>query len=239
MTTARDIVVGAFREGNLVPVGSEPTEAEIGEGLSRFNNLLVSFFGVEIGESLSDWEFPNTHRGRLYTPETYSPGDLHHHRADSVSPTCPNPNTRILVLGAGTVNLPEKPTDGARMAVAVLAPVEVTFDAGNRMIEGVPALTLPPEQGVQREWFYRADLGDWIRIQPLGEDDESPLPAIFDDFLIAGLAIRLAPRYSNQPGVATVATFSRMKAVAAARYRQRTAVLTSLNEPPFRGKVYG
>jgi hypothetical protein len=77
-----------------------------------------------------------------------------------------------------------------------LASVPVTLDANGRTIEGAPTILLDTD-GLYAEWFYRADLGNWMRLVGVVETDEMPFPAEFDLFFIMLLAMRINPRYGR------------------------------------------
>lgn len=100
-----------------------------------------------------------------------------------------------------------------------LASVPVSLDANGRTIEGTATITLD-QNGMFREWFYRADLGDWVRLTEKADTDEMPFPADFDNFFITLLAIRLNPRYGRamDEQSATIYRSERRKFVA--RYLQ-------------------
>lgn len=202
MTVVSEIVVQAFREANFTAVGQSTTAEELIEAVPRLNNYIKALFGIEVGEHYRDW----------YVPNAWDPAQpLRYPLTPDGSETSGDPyqrppaNVRLItkITSAKTLYFPATPNDGARMSyVDVGSTAIVTLDGNGRLIEGVPSLTgdvaVPPEPAELhgRRWFYRADLGNWILIETLGQDDEVPLPEEFDDLLVTGLAIRLAPRFS-------------------------------------------
>ena len=95
----------------------------------------------------------------------------------------------------------------------------VTIDANGRTIEGSATLTLDTN-GLSREWFYRADLGNWVAISSLVETDEMPYPADFDMFFITYLAMRLNPRYGRMMDEQSQAVFRSERKKFVSRYLQ-------------------
>lgn len=228
-TLVSEIIVQAFREGNFIAVGESTTAEELSEAVPKLNNFLASLFGIELGEQYRDW----------YTPSEYTPpaplrfpltptgtGET------SAEPWAyPAPNVRLVVslATASTVYFPALPNDGARMAlVNVGSQADVTLNGNGRKIEGVASLTASPDELNGRKWFYRADLGDWVRLNVLAASDAVPLPPEFDDLLICGLAIRLAPRFGVTISQTTVECYTDMLARAKKRYKQSERMPTSM-----------
>ncbi len=225
MTTASELVKQAFRESNLIPIGQSPTLAESSEGLSRLNNLLFSLFGHELGVKLMDWPVPPSRTEP--TPARYP---LLPRNEDLPSTVWPQPpaNVRLLTKNAtpATIFFPASPNDGARMQLRDIGSTAgITLDGNGRLIESSAVLTGTAASFSGRVWFYRADLGDWLRIdQELTDTSESPFPKEFDDLFITGLSIRLSARFGNEPIAATVATFERMIAILKTRFHQEQRV---------------
>lgn len=193
MTLISSIITDAFREGNILPLGKEPNANQGTEALRLINGVFSSIYGGEAGEPLTDWPLGNFGRE--------SPGyDLPITDQALDRPTI---NRRLIAVNeeAKTVYLALTPQDGARMGIADpfsrLAAFPVTLDANGRTIEDTPTLVLNTD-GFNREWFYRADLGGWVRLTQKEADDEMPFPAEFDNFFITLLALRLNPRYGRE-----------------------------------------
>lgn len=192
MTVISSIITDAFREGNILPLGKAPTTAQATEALRLLNGLFSAIYGDEAGEGLTDWPLGNYGRETPGYSIPYTDDQLAH----------PTINRRLITVNetAKTVYLTLRPQDGARMGIADpfgrLASVPVTLNANGRTIEGAATVTLNTN-GLEREWFYRADLGDWVRLTSKVEADEMPFPSDFDNFFITLLAIRLNPRYGR------------------------------------------
>lgn len=244
MTTATDFIKEALREGNLIPVGTTPTAAQLAEGLTRFNNVLSGLFGNEVGEPLFEWPVP--------PPQQTSPVDARwplypglsaeQMRSSDVYPYPPG-NVRLMASNTTvmTVYLQHLPNDGARLGyTAVGASAFLTLDGNGRRIDGAAQASIDPtDQGGAQLWFYRGDLGQWISIRPLTLTGGSPFPAEFDDFLITALAIRMSPLYGNDPRSGTVKTYTDMLRKLKARYRQPTSALGNAADIPPTWQAYG
>jgi len=214
MTVASAIGFQALRESNIIGISATPTAPQAAEALSRLNNLVSSSLGWEVGEPLQDW--PVGLVGvvpwgfECWTQWRWSR---------------PTSNVRLVVNHneAETVTLPARPDDGARLSLIDvgqnLATYPITLDADGRRIEGDTTLVLNTD-GESRSWLYRADLGDWIRVDTLLADSELPFPPEFDDAFITMLALRLNPRYGRVIAQETVAAMERSIAQLRARYSQ-------------------
>lgn len=179
---------------------------EFSEGLDILRSFIRSLYGYEVGEGFTETLLSDR---KYYNNETPS-------------------NHRVILdnTSAETVTLPEFPEDGARFAVlkrdSSLSAVNVTLDANGRTIEGATSKTLS-DAYLAKEWFYRADLGDWILISSLDADSESPFPYEFDDFLILSLAVRISPSAGVSTAPETMEYLRQQKSKLRARYRQTKA----------------
>jgi hypothetical protein len=196
-TLVSEIVVQAFREGNFVAVGETTTQEELMEAVPRLNNLISALFGIELGEGFRDWYVPSEWDPAAPLRFPLTPTGT---GAAAAEPWAyPAPNVRLLVKidEPMTVYFPSTPSDGARMSyVDAGSSADITIDGNGRLIEGAATLTEEPADLSGRKWLYRADLANWIKLGVLSASDEVPLPEEFDDLLVCGLTIRLAPRFS-------------------------------------------
>jgi hypothetical protein len=227
MTTAREIITDAVREGNLRAIGEPITDAEYAESLARLNTWIRSLLGYEIGVKLQPWASPPSRTSPVAARQPLRPAvtDL----PANIWPYPPaNVRLKTKITAPTTVFFPNVlttniPTDGARMALADVGSTDtLTIDANGVLIEGAPTLTLDltDPDNKQREWFFRADLMDWRRVQDLTLDDEVPFPGDLDDMLIAGLSIRLSPRFGQPVNPATAEAYRRWLEIAQTRYKQ-------------------
>lgn len=214
MTLISEIIEDAFREGNFVGENNNPTPRQGREAVAALNRVISSIWGDEAGEALHDW--PLGAYGLDSIPSPYPPLDRLQR---------PMINRRLLVTNeaAMTVYLPVMPQDGSRMAIVDpygrLAANAITLDANGRTIETTATVTLNTN-GLSREWFYRADLGNWMRITNLGAADELPFPVDFDDLFIILLAVRLAPRFDKEIKNTSIARMQKQRTQFVARYLQ-------------------
>jgi hypothetical protein len=194
VTLISSIIADAYRESNTIPLGRAPNDNQVTEALRLYNQLLSSIYGDEAGERLEDWPLGNFGRESGAWNLPYTDCRINH----------PTINMRLIALNeaAATVFLTTRPQDGSRMGVidpfSRLADFPVTLDANGRTIEGALTLTLNDPTTVPREWFYRADLGDWVKLTDLLATDENPFPKDYDSMFGILLAMRLNPRNGRE-----------------------------------------
>lgn len=224
MTTVRETVQDALREGNIVPVGSDVPDREMNEGVRALNRILVSAFGSFSGGALSDWLLPcPAPSAQDAANAPLLPGSRRDTRY-RVAPQFPPTNSRVVWDGTDqTFYMPSRPDDGARMAVVTgnlpAAPGELTVLGNGRLVE-LPADPLVSTVAVTLAWFYRADTATWRLLKTLGVDDEIPFPPTFDDLWITGLAVRMYPRYGKVASAETLAEFQRVRKLFYVTYHQ-------------------
>lgn len=214
MSLVSQIIENAFREGNFVGENNSATPKQAREAVRRFNTLITGIFGGDAGERLRDW--PLGIYGREATEPPAPPLDQLQH---------PLINRRLVAANAAamTVYLMAHPQDGTRMGIvdpfSRLAAFPVTLDGNGRTIEAATTLLLNTN-GMNREWVYRADLGDWRRISDLTAADEMPFPEFFDDLFSIALALRLAPLYQKEISASSLLIMQKKHREFLARYVQ-------------------
>jgi hypothetical protein len=226
MTKASTIITAAFREGNLVPVGGAPSDAEATEGLDLLNRLVLSAYGFSIGNKLMDWQVPAIQRtsdvSRQYP---LLPGGQLPFIPYNVNPPL---NSRVVWDGSvQTIYLNDLPQDGANMAIVKgsgadgAVPGALTIDGNGRTINGASTI-VSGDAGVTfpLQLFYRADVSDWRTVKAIVSTDDMLFPPELDDLWICALSIRLAPRYGKAVAAGTTARFGEMRSIFAARYQQ-------------------
>lgn len=217
MTTLRQITKKALRESNSIQLGTEPDNDEYSEAVDHLKTLIRSTFGDEMGEFLKDVNF-----GTNGIEDTFDYKDYSSYLRERYVPS----NLRIIFnhSGAEELNLDPNPRDGARVAViGDFASNTVTLVGNGRKIEDASSLTLSTD-GLNREWFYRADLGQWKRVTDLDDDDEMPFPLEFDDYFIVMLAARVSPQYGNNLAEASMQMLQRARKKFKSKYLQKTQV---------------
>lgn len=219
MSTNRAIVHKGFREAGIIGVGELAEAAEFEEGLDMLQGLYSSFFGNELGEPLASVNYG--------TEGLINPYAIDEDISTNTQSAFLFVNKRyILNLSATqTLYLHPNPADGARLGVidnaGNLATNSLILNGNGRHIESANSVTLATNL-LNREWFYRADIGGWVRVTDIDPDEVSPLPREFDDLLTTALAIRLNPRYGAETAQETQGMLSRMKRLFRARYKQVT-----------------
>jgi hypothetical protein len=223
----------AYREAAIVRLGATLSTEEYEEGLERLNGFLSSLFGSEIGQTLQDWQVPANLRTAPYisnnialpfpqnltvSGQPFSPQDF----PNALVPFYPPANVRVVWGGSEPTNLylPEYPTDGARMEFVNAGSSAILTVLGNgRRIDGGDSLQFEPTDGTLL-LFYRADLASWLPIGQLQLTDDVPLPAEFDELLVAGTAIRLTALDEIPPQSGTMFIYDRLLARCKQRYFQ-------------------
>ncbi len=215
MTLVSSIILDAYRECNMLALGSDPNEKQTTEALRLYNQILSGIYGGEAGELITDWPLGNFDRD----PNGYQISNVDH---CLMHPTI---NRRLVAVNeaAMTVWLTPRPQDGAMMGIADpfgrLESVPVTLEGNGRTIEGQASIVLDTN-GQFDEWFYRADLGDWVKISNVLATDENPFPAKYDTMWQILLAMRLSPRYGRSLAAETVAALKQNKQEFVNRYLQ-------------------
>lgn len=217
-----DIITDAFREAGLIETGGVPEAAESEEALRKLQSLFSSLFGNELGDPLITINYGANNLTNYYAVAQ----DVSSSIAGAYVPV--NHRLVLNISSPQVLFLDPNPRDGARFAVFDngnnVATNNVYLNGNGRNVEGSNGLLTLNTNGINREWFYREDLGSWVRVTDLSSSDESPLPNEFDDLLSISLAARLNPRYGAQMDPETVDYLSRMRRTFRARYKQITPV---------------
>lgn len=216
MTTVTQIIDDAFRASNITGTGRSPTEAEQTEALRYLSRIVQSTMGNEAGDDFTNIPIgsENISRPSGYPWYNTVPDD---------QDWFVNENFRLMVniSEPQEVYLHPDPDDGARFAVIDmgnnLSTANVTVVGNGRHIDGQDSLVID-EDGFIGEWFYRADLGSWMRYQELALEDEFPFPVEFDDFFILTLAMRINPGYGKQMDAQSAQIMQRAKRQLQSRY---------------------
>lgn len=225
MTTVSQIITDAYRQSNVLPIGSTPTTDQQTEALRFINRIVKSTIGNEAGDQLE--AFP-IGRHDISRPAGYPWWN-----------TVPDNNWFVPKNYRLIFNIEEPvpiylhpdPDDGSRFGVIdvseTFATNNVTIHGNGRLIEGGDTLVLN-QDGYDAEWFYRGDLGDWKKYAPLALNDEFPFPEEFDDFFITLLAIRINPAYGVQLDAQSKMIFDRSSRQLKARYNQEVPTRSEL-----------
>ena len=215
MATLRKIITDAYRESGIIQKGTVPDADQMQEGLDKLLMIIENVFGEEVGSLYQDINYGDDGAVNTYSVDS--------NREVFIDNSYARPSYRLLVnsTSAKTVYLDPSPYDGARFAVIdvgqnfTTAPITVATDT--RRIEGGNQVVLNTD-GANAAWFYRADLGEWVRISPLTLDSNSPFPSQFDDYFVIKLATRLHPRYRVQTAQETMLHYRELQRKFRSRY---------------------
>lgn len=217
MTTIRQIITDAYREAGITEIESTLDTDKFAEGLRRFNVLFNSLFENELGEPLL-----NVNYGHAGLTNAMA---LNLDQSQYIDNVYVPSNVRLVfnIDSATTLYLNPRPRDGARFAIidngSNLSSYNVTVNGNGRKIEGADSITLSTDS-LTRQWFYRADTGNWVKVVDFVDGDESPFPEEFDDFLAMLLAVRLNPRHGATTSDEMVQMLKRARRQFRNRYRQ-------------------
>ena len=216
MTTVSQLITDAFRQSNLVAIGQSPTSAQQEEGLRYLNRLMRSVLGHEVGDPLTSFPIGDENYSR---PSTY-PGYSTEPDAEWFVPK----NVRLVCNLSQSLSLylHPAPDDGSRFAITDVNQsfenYPVTLNGNGHQIEGTTSIELTTN-GLEAEWFYRADLADWLRCDTLTLEATFPFPEEFDDYFITMLAMRMNPSYGATLDGQSQALMSRSSKQLRARKR--------------------
>lgn len=209
MSLVSDIIVAAYRETNLIPLAAAPTTLQTAEALPLFNTIIMSSIGNEIGDHLNDLNIGGPFDESIFV----------------LGWTPPNARLVLNLTMGRTIFLDPDPVVGQRLAVIDvgnnLATFPVTLNAYGRNIEGSATLVLNTN-GDARQWIYRGDSGNWMKLNSLLATDLVPFPVEFDDYFITMLAMRLNPRYGQALSTESAEALKRGRRNLRNRYRGKT-----------------
>jgi hypothetical protein len=215
MTTVSQIITDAFRQSNLLALGSTPTTNQQDEALRYVNRIVLSVLGNEAGELLEPFALGG---GNIEAPTGF-PWYQQAPWGDWYLPM--NKRVMLNLTAAATIPLHPQPSDGARFGISDpsdnLATYNLTIVGNGRTIEDDLQLLINTS-GINREWFYRQDLGDWMRVTDLALVDNFPFPSEFDQMFITMLAMSLNPAYGATIDNQLSMLYSRSRTQFRARY---------------------
>lgn len=221
MTLVSEIITDAYRQSNILAIGTSPTTAQSTEALRYLNRIVESIFGKEVGENLEEFPVGDNNVEEFYMDPTLFQDFLYIPK-----------NKRLMcnLTEAVTVNLHPSPDDGCRIGVSDisnnLSTFNLTINGNGRTIEDASSLVLNTD-GINQEWFYRADLGNWVKLTNLIATDTFPFPIAFDIVFITMLAMYLNPSYGATITPDTNAMYTRQKNQMQARYATSKEIPTN------------
>lgn len=235
MATANELVLQAYREINLIPLGDILTDDQVTEGLNLLDRYLRSLYGFDLGEFKIDWTVPPAPTSPVSARYPISPAS--ETLPSNVWPYPPsNVNVLLSLSDDTTIYLQQNPDDGARVSlvnVGGASSFNLTVDGNGRLVGGLPTLIGLAEDLNQTNLLYRADMGDWTILTDMAIDTESPLPREYDTLLSLGVADRLAPRYGRSLNASQALELQYLTKRLRTQYRQ-TVPEPSASPQPFR-----
>lgn len=238
MTTVSQIIRDAFRENNAVGVNDPVSGEEEAEALILLNRLVKSVIGTDAGDKLTTiYAGRNNIDSTFYTIINILP------EYKWFAPA----NSRIICNNTTSIDihLNPFPNDGERFALqdasGNFSTYPVTVHGNGNLIDSAPT-SLFDEDNSKKEYFYRADLNEWMLVSELESGSTFPFPEDFEDLFVLHLSMRLNPRNGLQVNNQSVAAFQRMKSLFKSRYRQtveQASELALLKTPGMRNKIYG
>lgn len=178
MATARETINTGLEALRVLGFGQSPTSAQAEYCLKQLNAYIAQLTGF--GGSLP-----------LMNVRTSSGYDL----------STRWPAVRVQMVGGGTIVLPKGEgashvPDGMRVhavdASETAASSNIVIDRNGWLIDGAASNYTISTNGGSVMLMFRADLGDWIVLDPagLGLEDDLPFPADFDEAIALNAAIR-------------------------------------------------
>lgn len=173
MATVNDIIDRAYSRLGVLSEGRALSPLEKATALDAFNDMLDSLPDEGVGA------FVGTQRVSGATTVT-APGIL-----------------QVIASAAMTITLPKEPKDGFRVKIVDagnnFATNNLTIARNGWLIAGAAADVTLSTNGQSKEYFFRADLGDWVAVtSPLTGTDTPHYSGRHTAGLAAMLAFRLA-----------------------------------------------
>ena len=207
MTLNSELIKGAYRESNFTSQGTDLTPDEQTEGLGLLQGLVLSMPGLLLGHKYKPWHLPWPNRTATKSGDHPARFDKGYDDRDVQYPPV---NSRVVLRNQSptTLFLREMPADGDLMQfVDAGFTGDVVLDAngqffGTSGVETTVTLSTAVAGGNRlpnRTYLYRQDIASWVQIDTLVAGAEMPYPIEFDDFWITQLAMRLSPRFGNEP----------------------------------------
>lgn len=182
----RDVVSRMGRLLGLWASGDSPSASQGAEALIAMNGLKRAMFGTFIGPRLSAQAMTGTtgqgENGGLYS----------------------------IPANAFTFTLPTGPKSGARVGVV---DANLNFGAGNctvarngRLLEGAASNLILNVAGTARQWWFRADTGNWVREADwVSLNDAIEFPDALIVYLPYMLAVAIGSEYGPPPSSDVIA----------------------------------
>ncbi|MBL4753627.1 MAG: hypothetical protein JKY52_08565 [Flavobacteriales bacterium] len=179
MTSLTTIMTEAYARIGNKPSGNPIPDEKAARGIRVLNSILDGLPSRGVGDILTTRRIDSSFA-------VLNPSIIH-----------------VIATGAVTLTMPKKPHDGYRVKILDVgtnfSTNNLTVDRNGWLIAGAASNVVLSTNGQSKEYFFRADLGDWKDItQPLLGGNEIPYPVEHDDGLEAILALRLAENTGSE-----------------------------------------
>lgn len=175
----RDIVKRSQRLLGALVTGDDPSADELSDELLSYTAMQRSLFGTVIGPKLSPFTAPTT------------PGQAE------------NGGLYMIPASLYTLTAPTNPRSGARFGAVDpnlnFATNNCTIARNGRLLEGAASNLTLSTNGANRQWFFDADTGNWVReADPASVDVSPPFPDRLISHLPAMLAVWIAAEFGSE-----------------------------------------
>lgn len=207
MTLNSELIFSGYRESNFTAQSAVLTSEEETEGLALLQGLVLSMPGLLLGHKYKPWHLPWPNRTATKAGDYPARSDA---LVDGRDVQYPPVNSRVVLRNQSptTLYMRQMPADGDLMQFVDAGFLgDVTLDAngqyfGTSGVATTEVLTTAVGGGNRfptRTYMYRQDIASWVQMDTLLFAGQMPFPVEFDDFWITSLAMRLAPRFGNEP----------------------------------------
>lgn len=216
MALISEIVTDAYRETNRIAAGQTETTAEQTEAVRLLNRYISALLGNELGAPLDSV---------LFGENNVDANSVDYELYNGILRWFVPQNQRLIcnLTEAKEINLFPYPEDGCRFAVSDasgnLSSNNLTIRGNGNTIEDSASVVLNTD-GIDRQWFYREDIANWVRVSELTATDTLPFPSEFEDMFVIGLAMRLVGRQGRPLSNESVAIYNQLLRKFKSRYKQ-------------------
>lgn len=198
VTTSRpvSIITEALRGSGRIDQDEYPSAGELEAGLKDLYSVLQNLLGFELG-------------GPFYEKNINKDTELN--KKIDISRSGKSYRFNCNLLRDSVLCLPSVPKNGSRLSIIdsrnSFGTYSLTLDANERAIDGLDTIVLN-EDGTVKEWFYRADLGQWLEVRQPHILSDLPIPAKYDR-LLTYMLVEFLGGELTQGEAATVRTLRR------------------------------
>lgn len=222
MTTLSQISGRAYRESQILSIGTDPSDDQTDEAVTILTGIISRHVQPPtMTVWLGDTTDIKVQRGGIlpdftsYVDKIALPQGVY---------------LNAVVTESYTVLLPPSPGDGARITVrdisGNLATYPLTLDGNGNLVNGSPTDDINTNSQT-KSYMFRRDLSDWTVVSDLTSASAMPFPAEFDDMFVIELAMRLNPRYGSEISQVSASMYQDMRS----RFKSRYQIVNSSAAP--------